>query len=206
MTRLSALIVLAILSGCGGAKHPLNTDDGGAGSTGSAGAGGTGTATGGTTGTGGGFGTGSGGTTGGSGGTTGTGGTSGGTGGSRGGGGFGGILDGGLGGILDSGVISNGCPANANGQMCGGPGNPLACFNPSDGGVSGCLCIAQRWACGTPGGAGDAGQGMGMGSTPCPANANGMTCPMAGALCGSFGAGCLCLPGQGGGAATWRCQ
>ena len=209
MSRLSALTILAVLvgfGGCGGAKHPLSTDDGGAGVTGSAGAGGTGSGTGGIFG--GGGSTSTGGDTGSTGGSTG-GGTGGRTGGGGlGGGGFGGIPtlpDGGLNGILDSGLIG-GCPANPANQSCGGAGNPMYCYTPAgDGGTpAACGCFMQRWVCvgqgGFPGGDG----GQGLGGMQCPDNPAGMSCTM-GAFCMRAGGGlCACF-GAMGGAPTWRC-
>jgi hypothetical protein len=213
MSKLSTLMFLAILAGCGGAKHPLSTDDGGAGATGSgtggslAGTGGSFAGTGGSfAGTGGGGGTTS---TGGSG--AGTGGITGGVGGSQGGGGaggfggvFGSIPDGGLNGILDSGVLNGildsglvgGCPNNPAGQACG-PGMPPFCYTPAaDGGTpSACYCMGTQWVCPTLGGLGDAGSGV----TACPANAMGMSCTQ-GALCVRPGGGCLCFGG------TWMCR
>jgi hypothetical protein len=211
MSKLSTLMFLAILAGCGGAKHPLSTDDGGAGATGS-GTGGSFAGTGGSfPGTGGSFaGTGGGGgttSTGGSG--AGTGGITGGVGGSQGGGGaggfggvFGGIPDGGLNGILDSGLVG-GCPNNPAGQTCG-PGMPPLCYTPAaDGGTpAACYCAGTQWMCLGRGGLGDAGGG---GGTPCPSNPMGMSCTQ-GTFCTSAGGGlCACF-GFGGTAPTWRCM
>jgi hypothetical protein len=204
MSRLSALMVLAILSGCG-SKHPLSTDDGGAGATGNAG------------GTGGSFAG-----TGGAGGTTstggsgaGTGGVTGGVGGSQGGGGFGGFgglggiggltQDGGLNGILDSGLVG-GCPANPVGQTCGA-GTPPLCYTPAaDGGTpAACACVAMRWVCLGQGGLGGDAGGGGFTAPPCPDNPMGMTCTQ-GSFCMRAGGGfCGCL-GLQGMAPTWRCM
>jgi hypothetical protein len=212
MSKLTALMVLAFLAGCGGSKHPLSTDDGGAGSTGS-GTGGTvsgGGGAGGSTSTGG-NGTGTGGLTGG-GGSQGGGGTQGGggLGGALGGladAGLGGLLaDGGLNGILDSGVIG-GCPANPMGQACGGAGTPAICLAPAvDGGMPlGCFCANMQWTCINPGTlpGGRDGGGGGFTAPPCPANAMGMSCT-AGSLCMTPGGGCFCV--GFGGAPTWRCM
>jgi hypothetical protein len=196
MSKLGTLTLLAILCGCGGAKHPLATDDGGAGAVGT-GTGGVGSGTGGS-----GAGTGGSTATGGSGGTAGggTGGTGTGTGGNT-GGGFGGIPDGGLGGILDSGLVG-GCPANPSGQACGGQGTPPLCYTPAaDGGTpAACGCVAMRWVCLGQGGlgGGDGGQGMGM-LTACPANPAGMSCTQ-GSFCMNGGGFCGCLAG------AWRCM
>jgi hypothetical protein len=207
MSKLSTLMVLALLGGCG-SKHPLSTGDGGAGITGSAGAGGAGTGGGGGSGgavaTGGSGGSASGGSGGGAGGTSGPGGIGGNLGGIL-DGGLGGLLqDGGLGGLLDSGIIG-GCPANPANQPCGGAGSPMYCYTPaSDGGApAACACIAMRYVCLGQGGLGGDG-GMGVGGTPCPDNAAGMSCPAPGAVCTRAGGGlCGCL--AQGGLPAWRC-
>jgi hypothetical protein len=220
MSKVGLLVAFALVSGCGGSKNPLGSGDGAAGSSGGgsggySGGGSGGSGSGGASGSGGTVGGGSGGSpgtggvagspgTGGSGGTSGGAGGAGGVGGNPGTGGFGGnlggLLDGGLGGILDSGLIT-GCPPNPSGQTCGGQGGAFVCVNPSDGGAAGCLCIQQKWVCGTPG-AGDGGSGFG--GTPCPDNAATMTCPMQGAICSSGTGVCYCTRNAAGGM-MWMC-
>jgi hypothetical protein len=117
-------------------------------------------------------------------------------------------LDAGIPGLIDAGLLSV-CPATPAGKACGGQGNPLACVIENSDPAQGCLCVMQKWLC--PDSAGpnpglDAGLPIGQPASACPANAQGMTCPMFGAICtdGAMG-GCLCLPAAGG-AVTWRCR
>jgi hypothetical protein len=119
-------------------------------------------------------------------------------------------LDAGIPGLIDAGLLAS-CPAAPAGKACGGQGNPLACVIEMSNPPQGCLCIAQKWLCpdgsAQPGQPGlDAGLPIGQPPSMCPANAQGTTCPMVGALCttGAMG-GCICLPGAGG-AVAWLCR
>jgi hypothetical protein len=119
-------------------------------------------------------------------------------------------FDAGLPGLIDAGVVAI-CPAQPAGKACGGQsGGPIGCVVENSQPPQGCVCLLQQWVCpssmGQPPGL-DAGLPIGRPPTPCPANAQGTTCPSFGAVCTGAAAmsGCVCIPG-GGGALTWICR
>jgi hypothetical protein len=116
-------------------------------------------------------------------------------------------LDAGIPGLIDAGMLAV-CPAMPADKACGGQGTPLACIIDKSEPPQGCYCANQLWVCPDrsvqPGA--DAGLPIGQ-PTQCPANAQGTSCPMFGALCttGNMMGGCICLSGGDAGV-TWRCR